>query len=208
MFTWHEPVEFLGYLDEDDPKLNSYDRRSEAYGKNYIGPRLPLGPAYQFLYEKCKGDIVMMCADDVVFKNKGWDTKVKEAMPKDLIGVVSCNELVPGRREDGHPFIGRKFIELMGYICYPQLKHSCVDSWVRDVATGAGRFFYLPDVHIEHVHPKFQKGEWDDTYRENTKDIQKADGDVYRHGRQEIKQAIMRVNTYLNENKLVHRLGQ
>lgn len=194
-------VELLGYVDSDDPALDAY--QSIAYGfedcPGMFGERLPLGPAYQKLVDICKGDIVMMCADDIVFKTKGWDTRVKETMPKDLIGVVSCNELPIGHREHGHPFIGRRFIEEMGYICHPSLRHSCVDMWVREVAESIGRFYYLDDVITEHVHPKYGKGQLDDTYKANTKDIKRLDGDFYfGPGSVERKKAIERLSECLN----------
>lgn len=188
-------VEVLLYVDADDPELKQYP----AWWM--IGDSVGLGPAYQKLWMSRKSDIVMMCADDIVFRTKGWDTRVKETMPKDLIGVVSCNELPKGKREHGHPFIGRKFIEGMGYICHPKLKHSCVDTWVRNIAEQIGRFYYLDDVITEHVHPKYGKGELDDTYRSNTREIREEDGAVYRHSHAEMKTVIEKLNA-----KMVHRV--
>lgn len=181
--------QILGYFDLDDP-------RSGEYPGGLFGPRKYLGPAYQELFDICAGDIVMMCADDLVFKTKGWDQRVVEAMPKDLVGLVSFDDL--SKKEHGHPFIGRKFIELMGYLCHPKIKHSCIDNWVVDIAKEVNRFLYLGDVVIHHTHPKYGSGEWDDTYKSNTKEIQYKDGEVYRHGKEERSQAVQAINQYLH----------
>lgn len=189
--TADNKIQILPYLDSDDPT-------ADMYPIGNVSPPLPLGPAYQRLFHKAESDILMLCADDILFKTKGWDTKVKETMPKDLIGVVSCNELPKGKREHGHPFIGRRFIEIMGYICHPKLNHSCVDTWVREISEGIKRFYYLEDVITEHVHPKYGKGKLDDTYRSNTKVLQNQDGAFYKSSQSERKQIIERLSECLN----------
>jgi hypothetical protein len=146
----------------------------------------------------------MMCADDIVFRTQGWDTKVKEQAPEDGIFVLSYDDLGRPKREDGHPFIGRKFIEIMGYLTYPRLSHSCVDNWVVDIAKAVNRYVYS-DIIIEHIHPKYGKGLWDTTYQENSKSIKQADGDVYRgpSAKKERTEAIERMRKYLDD-KVVH----
>jgi hypothetical protein len=182
----------VAYVDKDDPTKEEYPEWVQ------VGYPLPLGPAYQYLWEQTKSEIVMMCADDLIFRTKGWDTKVKELMPEDLIGVVSYDDLGRPRKENGHPFIGKKLIQLVGYLCYPKLKHSCVDNWVVDIATGIDRFFYS-DLVIEHMHPKYGKGEVDETYFANTKTIKKEDGNIYLgpEGIREISNAVRTIRTYL-----------
>lgn len=184
--------EVLAYVDNDD----KYKHKYPDWVK--VGDPMPLAPAYQSLYELSSYDIIMMCADDIVFKTPGWDTKVKELMPKDGIGLVSYDDLGRPRKEDGHPFIGRRFIETVGYLCYPKLKHSCIDNWYVDIAKSVNRYFYS-DIVIEHLHPKYKKGEWDDTYSMNSKIIKKEDGIIYLgpEGKSEIKKAVERVSSAL-----------
>jgi len=38
------------------------------------------------------------------------------------------------------------------------------DTW-RELGHAIGRYTYLPDVHIEHMHPTAGKSEWDSNYR-------------------------------------------
>ena len=185
-------VDFLVYVDDNDKTRDKYPDAS------IIGPPLPLGPAYQYLYNHSLAPIVMMAADDLIFRTKDWDRELINLAPEHNCFVCSFDDLGRPRKENGHPFIGRKFVELVGYFTYPRLKHSCVDNWVVDIANKAGCFLYA-DFIIEHVHPKYQKGEWDNTYLENTKDIKTMDGAVYlgAEGRKEIEKAAQRVRDYL-----------
>src|SRR5690349_21428989 len=107
----------LAYVDEDDSEKDNYP--------NWVikGKRKNLSHAYQFLFELTNADIIMMCADDLIFRTKGWDTKVKSLQPKDNIFLVSYDDL-GSEKEDGHPFIGRKLIELNGYLCHKKMTHS------------------------------------------------------------------------------------
>lgn len=187
-------VSLLAYVDDDDE--SPYD------GTLIRGPRIGLGPAYNRLYMETDADIVMLCADDVVFRTKGWDMEVRELMPDDLVGVVSYDDLGRPRKENGHPFVGRKFIELMGYLCYPRLGHSCVDNWLVDTARAVNRFFY-GEMVIEHLHPKYQKGEVDQTYLDNSKDKKQADGLIYLgyEGQREISGGVQRLRHYLEQTE-------
>jgi hypothetical protein len=196
-------INILAYMDNDDTGRDKYQEDV------FIGKPLSLSPAYQFLFNRSKSDIVMMCADDIMFRTKGWDTKVKQAMPEDLIGVVSFDDLGRPRKEDGHPFIGRKFVELVGYFTYPKLQHSCVDNWVVDIAKAVNRYVYS-DIIIEHLHPKYSKGELDTTYAMNNKSIKQADGAIYLgpEGKAEIKKAVERINRYLDDNGSNRRHNQ
>jgi hypothetical protein len=194
--TAYGDINILAYLDSDDTGRDKYQEDV------FIGEPMPLGPAYQFLYNKSKADIVMMCADDIVFRTHGWDVKVKEKSPLDGVFLCSFDDLGRPRKEDGHPFIGRKFIDLVGYFTYPKLKHSCVDNWMVDIAKGVNRYIYS-DIVVEHMHPKYNKGNLDGTYASNSKSIKQADGAIYlgSEGKAEIKRAIERIRKYLDNRQ-------
>jgi len=194
-----DQVNIIAYVDDNDPERDSYPQAV------LIGPQLPLAPAYQKLYQVSSAPIVQMCADDILFRTKDWDLEVCKQYPPDGVVVVSFDDLGRPRREDGHPFIGRKFIELVGYFTYPKLQHSCVDNWVVDIAKAVKRYVYS-DIIIEHLHPKYSKGEQDATYTSNSKSIKQADGAIYLgpEGKREISKAIERIRKYLNV-EMVHR---
>jgi hypothetical protein len=175
------------YVDDDDRYKDQYPKWVTT------GRRLLLAPAYEFLYKQSYEDIVMLCADDVIFRTKGWDTRVKELQPRDNIFVVSFDDLGRPRKENGHPFIGRKFIEAMGFLCYPGLKHSTIDNWIVRVARACDRFFQAEGI-IEHMHPKYDKAKTDRTYEENHQEVRHQDGNIYRTiGKKEIEEASQRI---------------
>ena len=187
-------INIIAYVDDNDPERDKYPQDVN------IGPQLPLAPAYQYLYGLSSAPIVMMCADDIVFRTKDWDKKVIQSAASDGVFVLSYDDLGRPRREDGHPFIGRRFIELVGYFTYPGLQHSCVDNWVVDIAKAVNRYIYS-DIIIEHLHPKYLKGEIDSTYLSNSKPIKQADGAIYLgpEGKREISKAIERIKAYPND---------
>lgn len=183
-----DEIDFLVYVDNDD---------REEYPEYVIhGEALQLAPAYQYLYELSTANILMMAADDLIFRTKGWDTELLKIIPDDDVFVCSFDDLGRPKKENGHPFIGRQFVELLGYFTYPKLKHSCVDNWVVDIAIKSGKYLYA-DFIIEHVHPKYQKGGWDSTYTSNSKEIKKADGNIYfGEGQAEINKAVERIKRF------------
>lgn len=185
-------VNYLVYVDDNDPERDKY------VDDAIVGPPMPLAPAYQYLYEQSGSPILMMAADDLIFRTKNWDLELLEIAPTHNCFVCSFDDLGRPKKENGHPFIGRKFVDLVGYFTYPRLMHSCVDNWVVDIASAAGCFEYANFI-IEHVHPKYNKGAWDQTYKENSKDIKRQDGAVYlgEEGKREIGKAVERVRGFL-----------
>jgi len=155
-------VEVLLYLDDDDKTLLNYPE--DPILTIYIDTPRYLGPAYQYLYERSDGDIVMMGADDIRFRQQGWADKVVASATQDNIFLSSFDDGGRPKKENGHPFMGRGFVDAIGFLTHKDIAHACVDNWVVDIARGIDRFYYL-DLGIEHVHPKYKKGQWDDTYK-------------------------------------------
>lgn len=165
-------AEVFLYLDSDDPTVSEYPLNEVD---NYvIGKPIYLGPAYQYLWDHYPSDLIQMGADDLFYKSKDWD-KIVESCNKE---VISFDDGGRPRKEDGHPFIRRSFIEKHGFM--PEgLLHSCVDNWIVDIARKTEQFGKV-DINIQHLHPKYNKGEWDDTYLRNTKELKKLDGARYK----------------------------
>lgn len=172
--TAKDKFEVLAYLDDDDPRRHEY---YNYYAVFHHGPRIGLGPAYEYLRLRCNADLMMLCADDIIFRTEHWDQHVRDATPPDLKCVISFDDkgIKP---EDGHPFIGRGFIEKLGCITHPDLSHSHVDSWPVGIAKRAKVFKRLPIV-IQHMHPKNENAEMDDTYRDNDLNLRRSDGEAF-----------------------------
>lgn len=172
--TAKEKFEVLVYLDDDDSRKNEY---YNYYAVFHNGPRIGLGPAYEYLSKRTSADLLMLCADDLIFRTEHWDEAVRDATPPDLKCVISFDDkgIKP---EDGHPFIGRTFMEKLGSITHPELSHCHVDSWPVGIAKRARVFKRLPIV-IQHMHPKNRNAADDETYRDNTLKLQAKDGKTF-----------------------------
>lgn len=122
------------------------------------------GPS-QRTYEMAKlatGEIIMQGSDDFLWRTKGWDEIFHEKAKEH---PVACFYFSDGREEMDSciPVVTRGFYERAGYFP-PYFFHFCADQWVADIAKEAGCLYYVPEVVIEHMHPKFGKAKWDETY--------------------------------------------
>lgn len=157
--------ELLVRRDHDDPKWGEYETFPHLL---YVtGERLLLSQLWNDLAVYALGDILMHGGDDITFATEGWDVQVREAMPDDGIAVVHGNDLSPNSHKiSTHSFVSRKWVKTLGYICPPYFASDYNDLWLTEVADALHRRIYLPDVIIEHHHPAFGKGEWDQTHQE------------------------------------------
>lgn len=163
--TW-EAVECLVYLDEDDPHLAAYEKINGI--KVTVGPRISISEAWNLIAAKASGSILMLCADDLLFRTEGWDKLIAQEFEKVLDRIV----LVYGR--DGyqdealatHPFLHRNWMKTVGYFVPPYFTASYDDTWLNDVADMIGRKRFVPEVLIEHMHPAAGKALSDQTYDE------------------------------------------
>ena len=143
-------LEFLVYVDEDDPTRDQY--------KNpIIGPRISAGASILALSRLAKGDMLMFGCDDFTWETKGWDRIFRERMPAHGLAVLYYMDR-PGAAKAINPVFTRKWMEVTGL--FPgYFKHFGPDTWVIDTARKAGVLIPVNDVLIRHN--KVQ----DDTYR-------------------------------------------
>jgi len=157
-------IEIVAYVDEDDAET-AY--AASELGINFmVGPKLMFTDYWNKCYEKASADILMMAADDLIFRTSGWDEMVEEAFQKcaDKICLVHGNDLHPRVQIPSHPIIHRKWAEAVGYFSPPYFPSGACDIWLYEVAWIVGRFYSLPFVH-EHMHPSAGKCAVDDLYK-------------------------------------------
>jgi hypothetical protein len=118
-----------------------------------------MGSMTRRCYEQCQGKYVMLINDDMVFRTRGWDIKVMEALARfpDGVAMVYGNDLYYASRMCTFPVLPRESCDLMDKICPPQYRRHCIDPHVFDVFQrlahlGQKRSVYLPDVIFEHMH--------------------------------------------------------
>lgn len=114
-------------------------------------------------------DIIVAGSDDIVCRTKGWDEALDSAMWPDGLGCVYFNN-GDGRDRVEHFAVGKPWVDALGYFMRPEFKHFCADQWVGDMAKAVNRAKWLEHVMFEHMHAKYGKAKWDDTYREKRRD--------------------------------------
>lgn len=158
--------EFVFYIDEDDQLTDSgIEQLPKEIVQVVRGPRIPCGQCWNKAYDVCTGDIVMMCADDLLFHTQGWDTIVSaefEAVP-DRILFLFGNDGIQGDRLGTHGFVHRRWCETLGYFVPPYFMSYYNDTWLDQLGHLCGRRKWLKDLNIEHVHPSAGKRPMDET---------------------------------------------
>lgn len=161
------------YLDASDPQYASYKANfmdwppSIGYNVSEIdGKDQPTNKSWNEMAKDAYGDLLMVCGDDVEFKTKGWDTKLKEAAAQfpDGYAILSVNDGRGGADSHPHPIYTRKMYEALGYVMHPAWMHWYGDSWAAELGKRLGRHIWVGDVLVEHQKPSDQ-GIFDDTHK-------------------------------------------
>lgn len=162
-----DDLEIITYVDDDDPEGLEYlelpDLRLLIHG-----PRILLSEAWNECWRQSQGNILMHCGDDIIFRTKSWDQKVKAAFaeyPDNIVFVHGNDGSDKGTWFGTHGFIHRDWADMVGYFVPPFFASDYNDKWLNDVAESLGRKRYV-DILTEHMHPAFGKGEWDQTHKE------------------------------------------
>jgi len=143
-------IEIVGCLDEGEEPYPSIE------GVRYVSVPRPLNNGqtrmsglWSRAWEHAKGDIAMLCGDDVEFTTLGWDERVREAfrsVPDRIVMVYahSGNDVRPIL-----PFVSREWIEAAGFTP-DHLQGWFADEWIWAMAAEIGRVIFLDNVVIRH----------------------------------------------------------
>ena len=162
-------VEFLIYLDTDEPNRDGYVRIIDQYGISAVfGERIVLSETWNALAKLASGDLLWMMGDDVVFRTLGWDRIVEQAFEDcpDKIMVAHGDDRGPnGKCFATLPIVHRRWYETLGYFTPAGFAGDYADTWIQDIADMIERKRLLPIV-VEHMHWTFGKAARDLTYQE------------------------------------------
>jgi hypothetical protein len=164
------PIEFVCYVDSDDDSYHEADFPGVIFVR---GPRIVLSNCWNKCAAVARGEIFCQGNDDIIFRTPGWDRMVEDAFAssEDKILMVHGSDGSDKHNDSGsgkfapHPFVHRRWFEVLGYFTPPFFSSDYGDSWINDLANGIGRRQYLPFV-IEHMHFIFGKAETDSTTSE------------------------------------------
>jgi len=168
-----ECVEFIFYVDDDDFDSPSYIKSLDDDSVIAAqGPRIVLADTWNKCYDRCSGEIVMLCGDDIRFRTQRWDTIVRNKFNEfdDKIVFVFGRDgyaetFQPIDNFGTHGFVHRNWVETIGYFTAPYFSADGVDVWLNDVAKMIDRHAFV-NIYTEHMHPVAGKYVWDDTHKE------------------------------------------
>lgn len=162
-------VQVVAYIDDDDPRLGDYRNTDhQLVVALVVGERCTLSDAWNRAAAVAGGDVLMLCADDLRFRSLAWDALVADtaATFPDGIALMYGRDGHADERMATHPFVTSRWVDTVGRFTAPYFAADYVDLWLHDVAKRIGRAVYLPEVLVEHMHPSYGKGQWDDNHRE------------------------------------------
>jgi hypothetical protein len=190
MAMWHsayetaanpdDEIELVVRIDEDD---RSYDklRQQGARARSGVvagmprqiirwveGPRITMSALWNDAWHVAVGDVYMHCADDIRFREPGWDLRVAMHFDKlpDRIGFVYGRDGAHDQNLGTHGFLSREWTQVVGHFLPPYFSCDYADTWLNEVADVIGRRIYDPHIYTEHMHPALGKGEYDLTHQE------------------------------------------
>jgi hypothetical protein len=131
-----------------------------------------------------KYDYVGFLGDDHRPRTYGWDELLINAIKDIDNGITYGRDMT----QDGQAspictfvILDTKIVRKLGYMAPPILKHLYLDNFWRDLGNSMGTLRYNHEVIVEHMHPAFNKGTWDEQYRQvNAPDVFNHDGDAYK----------------------------
>ncbi len=166
-----DEVELVLRIDLDDASKHETMRLAEAAGRHlltHMDLRTTLSKNWNEAAKIAHGEILMQCADDIVFRSQGWDTLVKEAFDRveDKILLVYGRDGLNDAALGTHSWVHRRWIETLGYFVPPYFSCDYADTWINQIAETVGRRHFIKEIFTEHMHPAAGKAELDKTHRE------------------------------------------
>lgn len=169
-------LEALVWLDDDDPQLATYKTLFDADPniRLFIKPRVgykDIHLMHNFLAGQAKFDWILGYSDDTYFDNPDWFSVVANFLKQfdPAKQPIDINIWDPDEnRYNLFFFVSRKYIELVGHIAL----FYAADTWVNEVAKGAGIVYGLQGVNPKHKKYTSENPLKDTTYAEVEKERQ------------------------------------
>ena len=196
--TKNDTTEMLVVVDNDVPEahLEFLDHAGVRRYRHDGSFAVKVNAGYQ-LYQGGESEIngheidaVFVCGDDVNF-HPGWVEALIATRAATGALVIGANDLgTQSRLKDGthatHWLIDTDYIDTQGaswntpgLIAHEGYRHWYVDDEIVTKARDLGVWAWAEDAIVEHLHPLYDKAEWDDTYQVG-KDHAWADGLVWK----------------------------
>ncbi len=180
--AWEETGAFddgavlLFAYDRDDPKYGEYvdalsDRRFAYLDENLrcfpFASWRPMVPKLDCTADANKDRYFALgfAGDDHLPRTRGWAGRYINALAEMGTGIVSCSDC---HRDDQLPTqwaMASDIVRALGRMVPAPVEHLYCDDAIRDLGRAAGCYRWLDNVLIEHMHPLWKRGQWDEQYR-------------------------------------------
>lgn len=166
-----EKIEVIFYLDDNDFDSHNVAKiLMQKFGKivkAITGPKIKLSNMWNHCAQNTDFEIVMLCADDIIFRTIYWDILVREKFNEfdDKILFVHGDDGHNSDKFGTHGFLHRNWINTVGYFLPPYFSADWCDTWINEVSDKLRRRFYVP-ILTEHMHFSLNKSELDLTHIE------------------------------------------
>jgi hypothetical protein len=157
-------IEFMFGVDKDDeflPEYVNYFGKMKLEAQKNLSVimipdvRKPVARIWNDMVKQSRGDWFFNGNDDVIFESKNWDVSLCGNILNNFHPFyVYCFD--DGLQHGNHfafPIVSKEWITAFGYYFPEHFRHNYTDTWIYDIAKKAGVTSYLPDVHIQHLHP-------------------------------------------------------
>ena len=206
-------IEMCLYIDDDDTVSEDAISTLKDYNIKYKrGERGVLSDLPNRVLELATADIFMGGSDDLIFRTKGWDSRVLETFEvfEDKIALVYPKSGNPYQLSSTILFLHRKWVDAVGYFLAPYFSCGGADGWWNEVSIYLNRRIFLPDVLIEHMHYTHGKSPMDNTYAEAVERGEKDNiGQIYIDKTPERMEDIEKLQEAIDKSRLaeVERIG-
>jgi len=156
-----EKVELIFRLDKDDlHSILTADRLQQLsdkltvklFSKESHFPQV--GNNWNDCWKIAKGEIFMLCGDDLVFETPGWDDIVRREFSKvpDRIILLYGQDGIQNERLATHGFLHKNWTDTVGYFAEPHGLTFYNDTWMHEISKLINRDVYCPELVIWHKH--------------------------------------------------------
>lgn len=184
---WPEKIEVIVRIDDDDNKGLGAASDLEAAGLQitFIKVVKPRNEFLSDLWDECyklaHANRIMACADDCIFRTKGWDKVIIDASPNPgrVVYFMYGNDTIQKNFLATFPIVSRAWIECAGFFMPRGYKRDWCDTHLHDIAMRLKKEHkinirtvvkYFKDVIFEHQHPAHKrKFKYDQTYTDRLK---------------------------------------
>lgn len=177
-------TDLIFVVDEDDPRLDDYKDVGhllmvyKAEGGNMV--KALNVAANVVTKDPFDADIVGFIGDDHRFRTHGWDADITVALDRVGGGIAYADDLAQRQQLPTQVFMSARIITALGWMGLPVCRHLYIDNAWKVLGEGIGRLVYVPHVVIEHLHPAYGKGTWDEGHiRVNSAEMYSEDGAAF-----------------------------